>query len=122
MPMNYVKTAMLLAAADGASSWRVGALIGGQTGMVIAFVIALGMNVVQLWKSDKMVLRMYGAHEVDERSCAGVLRPRARAGAARRTADAARLRHGQPAAQRIRHRSQSVARGGVRFDRAARRR
>ncbi len=36
--------------------------------MVIAFVIALGMNAFSLWNSDKMVLRMYGAQEVDERT------------------------------------------------------
>ena len=36
--------------------------------MVIAFVIAAGMNLFSLWKSDKMVLRMYGAEEVDARS------------------------------------------------------
>ena len=42
-----------------------------------------------------------------------------RSGAARRPPDAARLRHGQPAAQRLRHRAQSLARRGVCFDRAA---
>ena len=36
--------------------------------MVIAFVVALGMNLFSQWNSDKMVLRMYGAQEVDERS------------------------------------------------------
>jgi heat shock protein HtpX len=36
--------------------------------MVIAFVIALAMNAFSFWNSDKVVLRMYGAHEVDERS------------------------------------------------------
>jgi heat shock protein HtpX len=65
--MNYVKTAMLLALLT-AIFVAVGALIGGQTGMVVAFVVALGMNFLSYWNSDKMVLRMYGAHEVDERS------------------------------------------------------
>jgi heat shock protein HtpX len=36
--------------------------------MLVAFVVALGMNFFSYWNSDKMVLRMYGAHEVDERS------------------------------------------------------
>jgi heat shock protein HtpX len=36
--------------------------------MVIAFFVALGMNAFSLWQSDKMVLRMYGAEEVDPRS------------------------------------------------------
>jgi heat shock protein HtpX len=46
----------------------VGALVGGQTGLVIAFIIALGMNAFSLWNSDRVVLRMYGAEEVDERT------------------------------------------------------
>ena len=58
--MNYAKTAMLLAALT-AIFVAMGGLIGGQTGMVIAFVVALGMNLFSLWNSDKMVLRMYGA-------------------------------------------------------------
>src|SRR5690606_27583019 len=65
--MNYVKTAMLLAVLT-AIFVALGALIGGTTGMVVAFIFALGMNFFSYWYSDKMVLRMYGAHEVDERS------------------------------------------------------
>jgi len=65
--MNYVKTAMLLAALT-AIFVALGGLVGGSTGMVIAFVLALGMNFFSYWNSDKMVLRMYGAHEVDERA------------------------------------------------------
>jgi len=65
--MNYVKTAMLLALLT-AIFVALGALVGGQTGMVIAFVIALAMNAFSLWNSDKMVLRMYGAREVNEGS------------------------------------------------------
>jgi heat shock protein HtpX len=67
MPMNYAKTAMLLAALT-AIFVALGAVIGGQQGMIIAFVVALGMNVFSLWNSDTMVLKMFGAHEVDERS------------------------------------------------------
>jgi len=65
--MNYVKTAMLLALLT-AIFVALGALIGGQTGMVIAFVIALAMNAFSYWNSDKVVLRMYGAKEVDASS------------------------------------------------------
>ncbi len=65
--MNYVKTAMLLALLT-AIFVALGAMIGGQTGMVIAFVIALAMNALSYWNSDKLVLRMYGAKEVDARS------------------------------------------------------
>jgi heat shock protein HtpX len=67
MPMNFAKTGLLLAALTGIFV-AMGALIGGATGMVIAFVVALGMNAFSLWQSDKMVLRMYGAEEVDARS------------------------------------------------------
>lgn len=67
MPMNYAKTALLLALLTGIFV-AMGAAVGGQSGMVIAFIIALGMNVFSLWQSDKLVLRMYGAHEVDDRS------------------------------------------------------
>jgi heat shock protein HtpX len=64
MPMNYAKTALLLAALTGIFL-ALGAAIGGQTGLVIAFVIALAMNAFSLWKSDSVVLHMFGAHEVD---------------------------------------------------------
>jgi heat shock protein HtpX len=50
----------------------VGYLIGGPGGTVIAFVMALGMNAFAYWNSDKMVLRMYGAREVDARSAPGL--------------------------------------------------
>jgi heat shock protein HtpX len=46
----------------------IGYLIGGQTGMVIAFLVAAAMNLFAYWNSDKMVLSMYGARQVDERS------------------------------------------------------
>ena len=65
--MNVMRTAMLIAALT-AIFMGVGYLIGGSSGMMIAFVIAAGMNVFSYWNSDKMVLSMYGAHEVDERS------------------------------------------------------
>lgn len=67
MPLNFAKTAMLLALLT-AIFVAIGGLAGGKTGMVIAFVVALGMNAFSLWKSDKMVLAMHEAEEVDERS------------------------------------------------------
>jgi len=67
MPLNFAKTGLLLAALTGIFV-AMGALLGGATGMVIAFVMALGMNVFSLWQSDKMVLRLYGAEEVDASS------------------------------------------------------
>jgi heat shock protein HtpX len=67
MPMNFAKTALLLAALTGIFV-AMGAAVGGQTGMIIAFVVALGMNMLSLWKSDTRVLKMFGAQEVDAQS------------------------------------------------------
>ncbi|MFN3743348.1 MAG: zinc metalloprotease HtpX [Hyphomicrobiaceae bacterium] len=67
MMFNYAKTAMLLALLT-AIFVAIGGLAGGQAGMVIAFLIALAMNAFSLWQSDKMVLRMHDAEEVDARS------------------------------------------------------
>ncbi|HEY4298004.1 MAG TPA: protease HtpX, partial [Paraburkholderia sp.] len=64
---NWVKTAMLMAAFT-ALFIVIGGMVGGQRGMVIALVLALGMNFFSYWFSDKMVLRMYNAQEVDETS------------------------------------------------------
>lgn len=64
MPMNYTKTAVLLVVLTGIFV-AMGAAVGGKSGMVIAFIAALVMNGLSLWKSDKVVLRMFGAHEVD---------------------------------------------------------
>jgi heat shock protein HtpX len=62
---NWVKTAMLMAAIT-ALFIVIGGMIGGKSGMLLALVIALGMNFFSYWFSDKMVLRMYNAQEVDE--------------------------------------------------------
>ncbi len=65
--MNYVRTAILLAGLT-ALFMAVGYVIGGQGGMMIAFLVAAGMNLFSYWNADKLVLRMYGAQEVDERT------------------------------------------------------
>ena len=44
----------------------IGALLGGTSGMAIAFAIAIGTNIFAWWNSDKMMLRYYGAREVDQ--------------------------------------------------------
>ena len=65
--MAIFRTALLMAAMTGlflAAGW----LIGGQSGMFIAFLLAAGMNLFAYWNSDKMVLRMYNAQEVDRRT------------------------------------------------------
>ncbi len=65
--MNVIRTAMLLALMT-ALFMGVGYLIGGEGGMLIAFLIAAAMNLFSYWNGDKMVLRMHRAVEVDERS------------------------------------------------------
>ena len=64
--MNHFKTYMLLA---GLTALFMGAgyLIGGPTGMLIALAIAVALNAFSYWNADKIVLRTYGAVEVDER-------------------------------------------------------
>jgi heat shock protein HtpX len=64
MPMNLVRTAMLIALMT-ALFMGVGYLIGGTGGMMIAFLVAAVMNLFSYWNSDKMVLRMHHAVEVD---------------------------------------------------------
>lgn len=63
--MNYVKTAMLLALLTGIFL-VLGALVGGKTGLVFAFFIALATNAFSLWKSDSVVLHMFNAQEVTD--------------------------------------------------------
>ena len=63
--MNVMRTGMLLAFMT-ALFMGVGFLIGGTGGMMIALVITAGMNLFSYWNSDKMVLKMHHAVEVDE--------------------------------------------------------
>ncbi len=65
MPLNYAKTFMLLVVMTGIFV-AMGAAIGGKSGLVVAFIVAMVMNVISLWKSDTMVLRMFRAEEVSE--------------------------------------------------------
>jgi heat shock protein HtpX len=60
---NRIKTVLLLA---GMTVFLIfmGKLIGGRSGMYLAFLLALGMNFFSYWFSDKIVLKMYGAQEV----------------------------------------------------------
>ena len=64
---NWVKTAMLMAAIM-ALFGVVGGMIGGRSGMLLALVFGGAMNVFSYWFSDKMVLKMYNAQEVDAAS------------------------------------------------------
>ncbi len=65
--MNIMKTAILLAGMT-ALFMAVGLLLGGEGGMLIALAIAVAMNLWAYWSSDKAVLRMYNAQEVDRQS------------------------------------------------------
>jgi heat shock protein HtpX len=60
---NRIKTILLL---TGLTVFLVfmGKLIGGQSGMYVAFLLALAMNFFSYWFADKIVLKMYGAQEV----------------------------------------------------------
>jgi heat shock protein HtpX len=63
--MNNIKTVFLLVTLTLVLVWAGGAL-GGKQGMTIALVIALAMNFISYWFSDKIVLRMYSAKQVTE--------------------------------------------------------
>ncbi|MEQ8193083.1 MAG: protease HtpX, partial [Rhodospirillales bacterium] len=65
--MSTLRTYTLLAGMT-ALFVAVGFMIGGEQGMLIAFGIAVAMNVFAYWNSDKMVLSMYGAKQVDRAS------------------------------------------------------
>ena len=63
--MNHLKTFALLAALT-ALFGGIGYMIGGTGGMLIALVLAGGVNLFSYWNADKIVLRMYRAQPVDE--------------------------------------------------------
>jgi len=63
--MNLARTTFLLALLT-ALFVGAGYLVGGASGMVIAFLVAAGMNLFAYWNSDKMVLRYFRAREVTE--------------------------------------------------------
>lgn len=62
---NWLKTAILMAGIV-ALFGAVGLALGGQGGMLLGLLFAGGMNFFAYWNSDKMVLRLYDAQEVDE--------------------------------------------------------
>ncbi len=88
MVWNQIKTVLLLSALTGIVL-LLGGYVGGTAGLTIAFVLALGMNAISYFWSDKIVLMMYGAKEaakkdypqlhkiVEEVSCAaGIPKPK----------------------------------------------
>jgi heat shock protein HtpX len=64
---NWLKTAILFAGIV-ALFGAIGAVLGGTQGMVLALLFGAAMNVFAYWNSDKIVLRMYNAREVDAAS------------------------------------------------------
>jgi len=63
--MNNIKTLFLLVTLT-VILVGAGAYLGGKQGMTIALIFALGMNFFTYWYSDKIVLKMYRAQEVNE--------------------------------------------------------
>jgi len=70
---NWLKTSLLMAAIV-ALFGTVGAMLGGAPGMIAALLLGGAMNLWAYWFSDKMVLRMYNAREVDEATAPGLHR------------------------------------------------
>ena len=60
---GYAKTALLLAGLT-ALFGAIGLALGGEQGMILALVVAGGMNLFAFWNSDRMVLRMHHAREI----------------------------------------------------------
>ena len=63
---NWFKTTLLLGIMTAIIVW-IGRLFGGQHGMILAFILAMGMNFFSYWYSDKIVLKMYRARDASPR-------------------------------------------------------
>ncbi len=63
--MNTLRTGLLMAALTGLFL-VVGFLVGGEAGMAIAFLFAAGTNLFAYWNSDRVLLSMYGARQIDD--------------------------------------------------------
>ena len=64
---NWLKTSTLMAGII-ALFGAIGMMLGGKQGMLLALAFGGAMNIFAYWNSDKMVLRMYNAQQVDETS------------------------------------------------------
>ena len=71
--MNTIKTPLLLGALTGLLVFA-GSALGGQSGMVLAFGLAIAMNMGAWWFSDRIALRMSGAREVTADEAPGLHR------------------------------------------------
>jgi heat shock protein HtpX len=68
---NQIKTTLLLGLLTGLIL-GLGRLLGGSQGLLLAFFVAGGMNLVSYWYSDKIVLKLYGAEPLDPRRFAEI--------------------------------------------------
>jgi heat shock protein HtpX len=71
--MNIVRTGLLMAGLTGLFL-VTGFFVGGQVGIFVAFLFATGSNLLAYWNSDRMVLSMYGAREVDAQTSPELVR------------------------------------------------
>jgi len=71
--MNIVRTAVLMAALSALFLF-VGFLIGGGAWVMIAFLFATATNLFSYWNSDRVLLSMYGARQVDETTAPDLVR------------------------------------------------
>lgn len=71
--MNTLKTTLLLGALTGLFMF-IGNLLGGTSGMVLGFAIAVVMNLGSYWFSDTIALKMAGAREVSVEEAPGLHR------------------------------------------------
>lgn len=71
--MNSLKTTVLLALLTGLLL-AIGNMFGGRGGMMIMLIFSIGMNFFSYWYSDKIVLKMYGAREVNASTAPDLVR------------------------------------------------
>ena len=99
----------------------LGGYVGGNSGAMVFFVLSLAMNFGMYWFSDKLVLKQYRAHVVEPGDEEGrfdaPLRHDRPPAPERGAAHAGGGRLGAGAAERLRHRPQPGARGGLRHPR-----
>ncbi|MBD3426404.1 MAG: M48 family metalloprotease [Candidatus Omnitrophica bacterium] len=69
--MSYIKTGLLLVVMTFILMW-VGSLVAGPRGVIIAFIVAMVLNGVSYWYSDKIVLKMYNARPLSSRENADI--------------------------------------------------
>ena len=97
-----LRTTLLLGALTGIILW-FGQFLGGPTGLMIAFAFAILMNFGSYWFSDKIVLAMYRARQVNEAEAPMLYRYRPQPRPAGRDADAPALYHPLRSGQRLCH-------------------